>query len=338
MWVGFCLAISLLAACSAGDALRESTPSSQLAPPPSLAATSTPEHRQGGESAAPPPTPGHRYAYLPALTALPVHRVGETASIVWEGHPLLIKLVGLDEPEAVPPGIPLRDRTFLTTMAITNTGPSDILVSLDRLLQGMNGSGSRLDDGGRVQLANPLEIRLPAQGSTSADLLWHTPAHADDMRIWLTANMAIQDGGYVRELGDGAVFSFALTELDYPLGTPTPCAMAAGYVRDTIADNAAFAPGQRFEKTWVIQNSGTCRWAEGSTWSHFGGDALGVVEALPVGGVVLPGDLVTVTVTMTAPLESGIYRGDWRLRAPSGDFYGRSFYAQIVVSDTLALP
>ena len=269
---------------------------------------------------------------------MPIHIVGDVAHVTWEGYPLLIELAGLAQPETIPPGIPLGNRAFVTTIVITNTGQSDLFLSPGQLFEGMNGSGNRLDEGGRVQLTDPEVILVPAEGAATTEMLWHTLAHADDMRIWITANMAIQGGGYVPIQGDGAVFSFSLTEVDYPLGTPTPCAMAAGYVGETVEDDEAFAPGQRFEKTWVIQNSGTCRWAEGSTWEHFAGDSLGVVTPLPLPGPILPGDLLTVTLPMTTPQSSGVYRGDWRIRAPSGDFYGRSFYVQIVVSDTLATP
>ena len=274
------------------------------------------------------------FAYLPLQREIAISGVGDEVALAWEGQALRVKLLQIQQAGAgasIPPGA----KGFVTTLVLWNDDDQDITLPLNKLFSGMNSSGRPLDGGGAVHLAGPVEARIAAGNSVQVDLLWYTKVYQKDTSIWLTLNLPIHPGGYIPLGIQGHIFAFSLSQVDYPLGTPTPCALAATFVRETVADNAPFAPEQRFDKTWVIQNSGTCHWAYGSSWEHVAGENMGVTKPLALDGLPGPGGLLTVTLSMTAPLALGIHRGDWRMRAPSGDFYGRPFYVQITVTDTL---
>ncbi|MCE1252740.1 MAG: hypothetical protein LWX83_04225, partial [Anaerolineae bacterium] len=72
-----------------------------------------------------------------------------------------------------------------------------------------------------------------------------------------------------------------------------------------------------------------------------GGNAMGGPEKQKINRDVAPGQTVDLSVTLTAPTESGSYISNWMLRSPNGVVFGwganqsRNFWASIVVS---ALP
>jgi hypothetical protein len=122
-----------------------------------------------------------------------------------------------------------------------------------------------------------------------------------------------------------------------PTGTPIPCDLVK-FVEDvTYPDNTQVPPGASFEKTWRLQNAGTCTWNTSYSLAFAGGDAMGAPATVPLTKVVPPGDTVDVSVTLTAPDDSGTYRGNWMLRNPSNVLFGigdgtKPFWVQIKVS------
>ncbi len=278
------------------------------------------------------------YDYLPRLAQRAGCALRQPATVTLDDRRLQVALVALKEPESAPGALEPGVRLFVTTYVITNSGETAVQLTLPTLFQGMNSSGQRLDAGGSVQVQQPESVVIPPRGRETVDLLWKTEVYGEDMRIWLTVNMPILPSGYVLASADGAVYAFRLADVGKPPAGATPCTMSARFVRETIDDDTVFAPGERFEKTWVIANNGTCPWIPNSVWAHFSGEAMGVTAPLPLTTVAAPGELLTVTVPMTAPLTPGTYRGDWRLRAPSGEFYCRAFYLRIVVRAPTATP
>jgi len=116
------------------------------------------------------------------------------------------------------------------------------------------------------------------------------------------------------------------------------CDMAR-FVKDvTVSDNTEFAPGATFIKTWKLQNAGTCTWTTAYQVVFVKGDKMGAPDAVPIPQNVPPGSTVDVSVSMQAPNTPGVYRGDWKLRNPSGQIFGTDkknapFYVQIVVAE-----
>src|SRR5512147_2675991 len=73
------------------------------------------------------------------------------------------------------------------------------------------------------------------------------------------------------------------------------------YVSDvTIPDNTPVNPGQKFTKTWKLQNSGTCAWDAGFKFSNVSGDTMGG-ETYTLPSAVSAGAVTNISVDMVAP-------------------------------------
>lgn len=123
-------------------------------------------------------------------------------------------------------------------------------------------------------------------------------------------------------------------------GTVLPCDKVS-FVRDiSIPDGTLIFPGTPFLKTWELKNSGSCPWNSNYSLVFANeGDLMGAAISQPLvtSGAVQPGELVKISVSLTAPAKTGDARSYWRVRNPAGvDFgpAGKSFWAAIKVSDT----
>lgn len=95
------------------------------------------------------------------------------------------------------------------------------------------------------------------------------------------------------------------------------------YIADvTVPDHTEMAPGQAFDKTWTLKNTGTCTWTVGYTIVSAGGDRMGG-NTRPLTQSVPPQGQVDVTVKMTAPFTAGDYVGYWRLVNSKGAGFGQ---------------
>ena len=82
--------------------------------------------------------------------------------------------------------------------------------------------------------------------------------------------------------------------------------------------------GQSALKTWRVRNTGDATWGAGYTLAPDGA-ADGETVALPA---VRPGAMADLSITLTAPAQTGGYRALWRLRDPAG----RPFGPELVVA------
>jgi hypothetical protein len=112
------------------------------------------------------------------------------------------------------------------------------------------------------------------------------------------------------------------------LFTPTsagPLCNDAVYIADvTVPDGTVMKPGEDFEKTWAVKNSGTCTWDEGYSLVFVAGDKMDGYD-LPIktrSQFVDPGETVNMTVLLTAHLAPGVYEGCWRMRDDKGYYFG----------------
>lgn len=111
------------------------------------------------------------------------------------------------------------------------------------------------------------------------------------------------------------------------LFTPTsgPLCNDAAYIADvTVPDGTVMKPGEDFEKTWAVKNSGTCTWDEGYSLVFVAGDKMDGYD-LPIKArnqFVDPGDTVNLTVLLTAHIAPGVYEGCWRMRDDKGYYFG----------------
>jgi hypothetical protein len=113
------------------------------------------------------------------------------------------------------------------------------------------------------------------------------------------------------------------------------CTDNVTFVADvTIPDNTNMSPGEDFDKTWRLRNSGTCTWNSEYDLVFVDGAIMGGPASKPLTGAVAPGNTVDLTVDLTAPGSNGTHRGNWRLRNNRDVLFGLTFYVQIVVGPT----
>ena len=121
----------------------------------------------------------------------------------------------------------------------------------------------------------------------------------------------------------------------------------AQYIKDvTIPDGTVMSPGDVFIKTWRLKNIGTCTWA-GYSLVFDSGNSMGGAASTVIGNTP-PGGTVDISITLTAPMAVGNYRGYWRIRSTSGyllpvinGYQIKSFYVDIKIvasSTSLKLP
>lgn len=110
---------------------------------------------------------------------------------------------------------------------------------------------------------------------------------------------------------------------------PAPQASAASYcdaanfVMDvTIPDGTSFAPGTPFIKTWRLRNTGTCTWSKSYALVFANGEQMGAPSEMKLPVDVPPGQVIDLSVQMTAPAAPGRYRGNWMFRNASGVLFG----------------
>ena len=119
-------------------------------------------------------------------------------------------------------------------------------------------------------------------------------------------------------------------------GTPTPTPISipktatpvtrcdwAAFIGDvSVPDGSAFAPSTAFTKTWRLKNIGTCTWTTAYSLVFSSGAQMSGPLAQNLLGNVTPGQMVDISVNLTAPLTYGHYRGYWLLQNPSGVRFG----------------
>jgi hypothetical protein len=127
--------------------------------------------------------------------------------------------------------------------------------------------------------------------------------------------------------------------------TPIPCNLASFISDVTIPDNTQVAPNQTFAKTWRIRNVGSCSWNSSYLLIFDHGDGLGLPSGYTqqlTSSAVNPGQMVDLTVNLTAPAASGTYTSYWRMRDPGGVLFGitpaaGTFLVKIVVMATTSI-
>lgn len=135
-----------------------------------------------------------------------------------------------------------------------------------------------------------------------------------------------------------------------PTASPTPtiptprsdlCTDKAEFVKDvSVPDNSLFQPGATFTKTWRLRNVGTCAWTPQYALVLAGGDAMGAPNEVPLTTYVDPGNVIDLSVSLTAPSQNGQYQAEWMIRSADGSRFGigknadKPFWVRISVSQT----
>ena len=137
--------------------------------------------------------------------------------------------------------------------------------------------------------------------------------------------------------------STALPETGTPIPaitTPPDCTNAAILLRDvTIPDDTQVKAGEKFTKTWELQNSGTCPWID-YIMNFSAGDSMNAPLSAPIADT-LPNERVQVSVELTAPSADGIYTASFTLNDPAGNQIPigieNSFWVKIVVGNIVVM-
>ena len=109
------------------------------------------------------------------------------------------------------------------------------------------------------------------------------------------------------------------------------CVHAAIFIEDlTVPDGTRVAPGERLDKRWAVQNSGSCDWGPGYRLVQVDSGSLeGRQES-----ALYParaGENAVWQVELVAPQEPGEYLASWQAQAPNGEFFGEQVFVLIEV-------
>lgn len=96
---------------------------------------------------------------------------------------------------------------------------------------------------------------------------------------------------------------------------------AAFYADITVMDGTSFDPGEEFTKTWRVRNEGSCTWAAEYSLIYDNGDLMGAETSNPIPAAA-PGDIIDISVDMTAPSRAGAYTGNWQFKADNDETFG----------------
>lgn len=122
-----------------------------------------------------------------------------------------------------------------------------------------------------------------------------------------------------------------------PPPTPVPCDWAQFLMDVRVPDGTVFPPNTAFTKTWRLRNIGSCAWGPAYSLVFVSGERMGGVSALPLPGIVRPGEFIDLSVNLVAPGVPGRYRGYWMLSNAYGQSFGigpvgnKAFWVEIQV-------
>jgi uncharacterized protein YkwD len=125
--------------------------------------------------------------------------------------------------------------------------------------------------------------------------------------------------------------------LDPLAASPTPsCRDSALFVEDvTYPDHTRLDAGEKFTKTWKIQNTGSCTWTD-YTVAFVSGNKLDAPESVSVPETEAQ-SAVEISVDLVAPAEDGAYVGNFELRNEKGDALPlgieKTFWVKIIVGE-----
>ncbi len=106
-------------------------------------------------------------------------------------------------------------------------------------------------------------------------------------------------------------------------GTPFGPSYRVGHVTDVnYPDGTYFNKGMFFTKQWSISNIGTGTWTEDYKIVFVKGDDLDAPVSIPLGRVLSPGQSMTISVDLHAPVDVGTYTAYFMLQTPDGKNFG----------------
>lgn len=110
------------------------------------------------------------------------------------------------------------------------------------------------------------------------------------------------------------------------------CTNDARFVEDlTIPDGEHVSPGQKIDKRWSVQNTGTCDWGPEYRLVRISGDAFAGPDEIALYPAKTGSDAVW-QVLLEAPEFLGEYSSRWQAQAPDGTRFGDDVFVVVVVT------
>ena len=138
--------------------------------------------------------------------------------------------------------------------------------------------------------------------------------------------------------------------IDQLLPTPTPGPTSTPAPPPSCTDGLAFVthpdgggsadnpiqkkPGEKFTKTWRIQNTGTCTWDAAYRLVYVSGNNPAAQmggQPTAVQGQVAPGQTYDIAVNLVAPLNPGSYQAIWQMENGQGVAFGERLKVSVNV-------
>lgn len=126
---------------------------------------------------------------------------------------------------------------------------------------------------------------------------------------------------------------------DIPTNTPdvsTPEPAVAGCIDDArfvadllVPDGTKFSQNMPFEKSWELENNGTCAW-ENYTIEFIGGEQMAPQNFYTV-PLTQSGETADIVIAMTSPAAYGVHKGTWQLQNSAGGLFGPGVTVIIIV-------
>ncbi len=234
-------------------------------------------------------------------------------------------------PRTIGPGQPLDEARFVDDVTIADGTLIQAGQPFTKTWRVRNsgatawGPGYELAFVGGERMSAPDSVPLPPAA----------PGQVVDVSIVLTAPAAY---GLWRSVwkprnAAGQLFDFEMyaeIRVPQPVG-PDQTLDEARYVDDvTVEDGALMQPGRAFIKIWRVRNSGATTWGAGYTLAFVAGDQMGAPPAVPLPAAE-PGQIVDVSLTLTAPTTPGRHRSVWKPRNAAGRFFDFELWAEVEV-------
>lgn len=118
----------------------------------------------------------------------------------------------------------------------------------------------------------------------------------------------------------------------------TQLCLSATLASETVADDTIMEPGEYFEKSWTLANTGTCTWTDEYAIVFHHGDSMNASTSVNLPGYVAPGASFTFSLFMNAPLTAGSHTGFYMLQSPDGIFFGVGENANIPIYVRIVVP
>jgi hypothetical protein len=128
--------------------------------------------------------------------------------------------------------------------------------------------------------------------------------------------------------GNNALTTIASTGNNVMVLAPTPtsvtglCDSAEFIIDINVPPGTVMAPGAPFTKTWRLKNVGSCTWTTSYQMVFFSGEPMGAPASVSFPVNVSPGQMVDLSLNMTAPSVAGSYRGLWIFKNVNGTLFG----------------